>query len=91
MVECFDPYLNDWIVQATRIKHFVNGSYAGRWCISTNDILSASIAVPTIYSVFFLLRLYGGQALGLGLPTVQARRHISFPFGLFKNTLLGLV
>ncbi len=36
----------------------------------------------TIYSVFFLLRLYGGQALGLGLPTVQARRHISFLFGL---------
>lgn len=29
MVECFDPYLNTWTVQDTRIKHFVNGSYAG--------------------------------------------------------------
>lgn len=29
MVECFDPYLNEWTVMDTRIKSFVNGSYAG--------------------------------------------------------------
>jgi hypothetical protein len=29
MVECLNPYLNEWTVQDTRVKHFVNGSYAG--------------------------------------------------------------
>ena len=34
MVESFDPYLNEWTVLDSRIKHFVNGSYAGTYRLS---------------------------------------------------------
>ena len=29
VVECFDPYTNEWSVPDTRIKHHVNGAYTG--------------------------------------------------------------
>jgi len=29
VVECFDPYTNEWTVPDTRIKHHVNGAYTG--------------------------------------------------------------
>jgi len=29
VIECYDPYTNEWTIIETRIKHFVNGAYAG--------------------------------------------------------------
>jgi len=78
VVECYDPYTNQWTVVDTRIKHHVNGAYAGclvdkpwDWDIQQSREAAVNSDMQRILS-------------GVGLDVVQTVRSLGV-FGPFES------
>ena len=78
IVECFDPFINEWTFLDTRIKHHVNGGYTGclvdkpwDWDMTQTGGSSSMSSVPDMQRILS----------GVGLDVVQTVRSL----GVFGN------